>query len=128
MKELPDILDGDDEADIEIEIVEKCGLEYGDYAKDTSLLTKEIFESHFDKVLDLIHYYSGSVGYLVLGAFILNTGSRLPDDVKILILDAIDNDPYIGRSEEYQKAREEVLDDFREKVTNYQSGRVTEIM
>ncbi len=127
MKELPDILDGDDEADMEIETVIKCGLDYSDYAKNTSLLTKELFESHFNEVLELVHYWSSSIGYLVLGAFILNTGSRLPDDVKVLILDAIDKDPYIGRSDKYQKARKEVLEDFRNKVTNYDSRHMIKI-
>lgn len=127
MKELPDILDGDDEADMEIEIVRKCGLDYSDYAEDTSLLTKELFETHFNEVLELVQYWSSSIGYLVLGAFILNTGSKLPDDVKVLILDAIDKDPYIGRSEEYQKARKEVLEDFRNKVRDYDSGHMVKI-
>ena len=46
MKEHPDILDGDDEADeadMEIEIVIKCGLEYGKYARGSFFAYKRDF-------------------------------------------------------------------------------------
>ena len=95
--------------------------------EDPSLLTREIFESHFDEILEIVRYWASSIGYLVFGAFILNTSSRLPENVKELILEAIEDDPYVGRSEEYHEARQDVLKDFRQKILDHRRGQITKV-
>ncbi len=87
----------------------------------------EIFEAHFDKLLEKVNWMDHYIAYLVLGYLILKTGSNLPDDLREKIIDAGDweNDRKEWKMEDTDEDREflddrkEILLDFQEKIRNH---------
>ncbi|MFW9864595.1 MAG: hypothetical protein ACFFEN_00720 [Candidatus Thorarchaeota archaeon] len=73
-------MEGDGEADVLISLIEDCGIGYEDYAKDKTVLTREILERHFDELLETVSSIKLHVAFLILGVLILNTGSKMPVD------------------------------------------------
>ena len=131
-KDTPFIMEGDDEADIEISLIKTCGINYGDYAKDESLLTREIFEDHFDIILKEVREMGHYIGYLIMGCLILKTGSKLPDDLRKKLIDSadwkLDRKDWRGADEEFLELRKEILLDFQDKIRNHKPGIKTKIL
>ena len=135
-KDTPFISEGDDEVDIEISLVKACGIKYEDYVDDKSLLSKEIFEAHFDKLLEKVNRMDHYIAYLILGYLILKTGSNLPDDLREKIIEAGDweNDRKDWKMEDTDEDREflddrkEILLDFQEKIRNHKPGVITDLI
>ena len=83
-----EIMEGDEETHLEIYFVKACGLNLMDYNNDERILTQAIFENSFGKILDIIEEHSSRRKvYIVLGYFILLTGSRLPEYLKYKIIE-----------------------------------------
>lgn len=129
-KDTPWITEGDGEADIQIDLIEVCGIEYEDYAENESILTKEIFEKHFSQILKLIN--SDYLSLLIFGALILRTGSFLPDKVRKKIIEAADwkneKERWKYADAEFIKSRKETLIDFRQKIINHKRGEITKVL
>jgi hypothetical protein len=130
-KDTPFITEGDGEADVEISLIEACGLEYEKYAKNDSILTRSILESNFNELVEIVKSMNHHVAYLILGTLILKTGSKLPDDLKKKLLEAADweNERKLWKyaSKGFLELRKEVLIDFQEKVKNHKAGIITDI-
>ena len=128
-KDTPLIMEGDGEADIQIDMIQICGIEYEDYAENESILTKEIFEKHFYQILRL---YSDYPSLLIFGALILRTGSFLPDKVRKKIIEAADwkneRERWKYANAEFIKFRKEILIDFRQKIINHKRGEITKVL
>ena len=125
-KDTPFITEGDGEADVEISLIDACGIEYEDYAKDESILTKEIL--NFNNLLEIVQHMNHHVAYLIFGTLILKTGSKLSDDLRKKLIEAADwkndRETYIQKNtddEEFLELRKEILLYFLEKVKNYNS-------
>jgi len=131
-KDTPFIMEGDDEADIEISLIKACGINYENYAEDESILTREIFEAHFDILLEKVNRMNHYIGYLIFGSLILKTGSKLPEELREKIFEAADwkNDRKDWRdaSEDFLELRKEILIDFQEKIKNHKPGVITDVM
>ena len=129
-KDTPWITEGDGEADIQIDLVEVCGIGYEAFAEDESILTKEIFEKHFPQILRLIN--SDYLSLLIFGALILRTGSFLPDKVRKKIMEAADwkneKERWKYADAEFIKSRKEILIDFRQKISNHKRGQITKVL
>ena len=91
-----DIMEGDDEWDIEYDIVKACGLDFDEYLENyETTLTREIFEKNLDKILDSFEPNT-YLEYLILGYFILKTGAEVPKSLinKIAEVSDPEKDPY----------------------------------
>jgi len=129
-KDTPWIMEGDGEADIQIDMIEMCGIKYEDFAENESILTKEIFEKHFYQILRLTN--SDYLSLLIFGALILRTGSFLPNEVREKIVKAADweneKERWKYADAEFIKFRKEILIDFRQKIINHKRGEITKIL
>ncbi|MBN1213834.1 MAG: hypothetical protein JXA99_00175 [Candidatus Lokiarchaeota archaeon] len=72
--------------DIEAKAVEACGLDLFDYCKDNSILTAELFNTHFDEILEIAKIRDLHHGLLALGFLIMKVGANIPKEVRIDIL------------------------------------------
>jgi hypothetical protein len=131
-KDTPFIMEGDGEVDIQISLVKACGLDYIKYAKNNSLLTREILEMHFDELLEIVERMNHHVAYLILGVLILKTGSKMPDLLREKLIESADwrreRELWKYADEEFLKERKEILLDFQEKIKNHKSGVTTDIL
>lgn len=142
MKETPLITEGDDEANAEGNIFELFGLDYNDNLNESlenyrDILTKEIINNRLDEVLKILKLDTPDLDidfyvarYLqILGVFILRTGAYLPDDLRQKIAKAAnpEYDGYKFHNKEFQEDRNEILEDFRQKILNYKSGQIIRI-
>ncbi len=118
------IMEGDEESDIEAFFVNACGLNLKDYHKDNRILTRKDFEDNFDKVMGVVEERSSRrETYIVLGYFILLTGSYLPDDLKSKIIDALKWEHEEGLwDEKFIRERKFYLKDFRDKIHAHKPG------
>lgn len=134
-KDTPFITEGDGEADVEVSLIEACGIKYEDYVEDNSILTKKIFEAHLNELLDLVKRVNHYVGYLILGVLILKTGSNLTEDLREKLIKAADweNDRKDWKLEDTEEDREfldlrkDILLDFQIKIRNHKPGVITDI-
>ncbi|MFX0060273.1 MAG: hypothetical protein ACFE8J_18405 [Candidatus Heimdallarchaeota archaeon] len=122
-------------------IIGKCGLKFERYLEDSSILTKEILESHFNDILK--EAKKDGLEYLVLGALIIETGSILPEQIKNRILEISnidfekkwrwqwfeekDKQIYSKRTLEsrrkFLKERDALLKTYHNMIQNYQSEK-----
>jgi len=124
-------MDGDEMFDLECLFIETCGLSYKGYARDKSILTQYIFESHFKAIMDIVKgRVNNHFPYLCLGYFILKTGSYLPEDVQQVIVEHTDYYKYeVGYwdteswTDEDRTLRRICLRDLKVKIENHVQGR-----
>jgi len=125
------IMGGDAQRDLERKFIEVCGLNYGDYLENRKIVTREIFEKNFDKIVNYIHRSRDNcLAYQVLGYFILFTGSKLPKNEKNHILDCSNFEAERGfwiQNPKLEKEREFFLHDFRQKIINHTPGQLIEL-
>ena len=119
------------------EIIEICGLNFDEFIEDKTRLTKDLLESHYDNILVNPHD-QGSSEYLrilyimVLGALILQTGTKLPIELQKKISD-IDiweielRQRWKRPNEDYLKDKINDLIEFQKMIRNHRSGKVVEI-
>ena len=119
-----EIMEGDEESDLESFIVKACGIDLRAFHKDRRILTRKIFETNFDKIMEVIEKRSSRrATYLVLGYFILFTGCFLPEDLKFKIIDASRWEHEKGSwDERFVRERKFYLKDFREKIRAHKPG------
>lgn len=142
-KDGPYILEGDDEADIITEILEICGFEFSEdpyvYLDNDGpdlLPTKEMLEKQLEPNSRLMRHLDtcevGYLEYLILGAFILQTGIKLPEALKEKILKTADWKTEEWRwkdaSESFKEERKKVLKDFQEKIRSHRPGIITTVL
>lgn len=120
MKETPYFFEGDDEWDTEVAIIEKCRINFIEYSKDPSLLTREIFEANLDKILEIIHP-DDSIAHYILGFLILKLEAKAPDNLldRIANLARPEYDIYRFHDKEKQLKRELLLEDLRRKIIKH---------
>ena len=119
-----EIMEGAEESDLESFIVKACGIDLRAYHKDKRILTRKIFEARFDKIMEVVDKRaSRRKTFLVLGYFILFTGSFLPEVLRAKIIDA-SKWKHEKRSWEKQFVRERkfYLKDLREKIRAHSPG------
>lgn len=119
-----EIMEGDEESDLESFFIKACGLDLRDYHKDNRILTRNIFEKNFDKIMEIVERRDSRRNtYLVLGYFILLTGSYLPDDLKIKIIDASKWEHEKGLwDDKFVRERKFYLKDLRDKIRSHKPG------
>lgn len=130
-KDTPFIMEGDGEADVEISLVESCGLNYEKYINNKEILTKSLLESHLDELIKIVDNMNHHVAYLILGVLILKTGSQISDNLREKIIKAADwkydQDNYILKNtddKEFLELRKKILINFQELIQNYKPGQI----
>jgi len=120
------IMGGDEQWDIRSYIIDICKIDYKEYLDDKSLLTRDIFEKHFDNIVFFIEERHSHIAYHVFGYFILITGSHCPEFIRQRIIKLTDWKYESGKwSAKYVKDRKRHLRDLREKITNHKPGVVS---
>lgn len=119
MKETPCLLEGDDEADVEVTILKICGFESFQPIPTREALEKQLeFGSELMTLLDRCEI--GYLEYIVLGAFILKTGADLPQDLRERIIQTADWETdkwrWKGSNKKFQEERKDILKDFQYKI------------
>ena len=120
------------------DIIEICGLDFDEFIEDETLLTKEILEDHYHEILMIDPYDQDNPKYLkllyimVLGALILKTGSRLPNDLqkKINNIDIWDielKQRWKRPNDHYLENKINALTEFQEMIRNHKNGYIVEI-
>lgn len=120
------------------EIIEICGLDFDEFIEDKTLLTKDLLESHYDRMLMKDPYdkenprYFRILYFIVLGALILQTGARLPIDLqkKLSDIDIWDielKQRWKRPNENYLEGKVNALIEFQEMIRNHGSRKVAEI-
>jgi len=119
-----EIIEGDEESDLISFFIKACGISLRDFHNDSRILTKEIFEANFDKVLDIVETRSSSrKTYLILGYLILLTGSHLPADLRSKIIEATKWEYEKGLwDERFIRERKFYLRDLRDKIRAHKPG------
>jgi len=119
-----EIIEGDEESDLISFFIKACGISLRDFHNDSRVLTKEIFEANFDKVLDIVETRSSSrKTYLILGYLILLTGSHLPADLRSKIIEATKWEYEKGLwDERFIRERKFYLRDLRDKIRAHKPG------
>lgn len=119
-----EIMEGDDESDLESYFIKACDIDLRAYHKDRRILTREIFETSFDNIMEIVEkraFYRET--YLVLGYFILLTGAFLPEDLRAKIIDASKWEHEKGYwDERLIRERKFYLKDLREKIRAHKPG------
>lgn len=94
---------------------------------EDEVLTKELVDTHLDKFVESIKKdkFDPEVGWQVLGVIIMRTGATMPDKVrKQIIKNNIDKNIEGWVDSDKRRA---FLKDFKEKITNYKDGVITEV-
>lgn len=82
------IMGGNLQLIIESNIVKICGIDFDHYLDNKKILSKEIFEENFSRIIGFVKGCEDYiVAFQVCGALILQTGSSLPVEVKEKILE-----------------------------------------
>lgn len=122
------VMGGDTPLDYQGDMIDLCGVDYNafvdNYDLDLTALRSDI-ESSYDKLTeycDNVSYGDPNIAYQILGVLILESGAKLPDEIKIKIEDAAKNDEWSTSNDE----RKANMDAFRHQVANY-DGTPTEI-
>ncbi|MHA1491809.1 MAG: hypothetical protein ACTSRI_19420, partial [Promethearchaeota archaeon] len=130
-KATPEIMEGDLASDLSSFILEACGLGPHDiYGIDIyGVLTREIFEKNFDKVVKEVNYYSNNEAFLVLGYFVLLTGANITEKLRQKIYtSAYWINEYGTWPDECIDERKFYLKDFQEKIKNHRPGQITRLI
>lgn len=91
-----------------------------DILENKAPITKEIFEEHIPLMLEKLNF---NIGLQVFAYHLMKVGAKMENNVKQLILNAIDNDEWAMESKE----RRNCMLEFRERVSNYnQQGGIPE--
>ncbi len=119
-----EIMEGDEESDLASFFIKACGINLKDYHNDDRVLTRDIFEDSFDKIMKIVERRSSRrKTYLVLGYFILLTGSVLPDDLTTKIIDASKWEHEKGLwDKRFVRERKFYLKDLRDKIRAHKPG------
>jgi hypothetical protein len=120
------LFDGDEPLDALGNIADKCKLKYDDDGdiNDPALFhsypfTKQIIEENLDKIVpESEHVYECHL--IVVGALILFTGAKLPNNLKNKIIKCAKNDK--GWNWDEEKDRKECMEKFIEKIKSYKEG------
>jgi len=81
------ILDDDEEIDFTSQVLDACGLDFGDFFFDERILTRENLEKNFNFILKMVQNRSfRQAPYFVIGYFILATGIKMPEGLRRNIL------------------------------------------
>ena len=137
----PMILDGDGEADCLSHINKLIGYDTPDYTElsddemewedlryqkifpPRELLEKNLMQN--SKLLDRIQNWTeNTLEFLVLGGIVVITGAKMPEDVKLKILTAIEWSIVHEKwnSEKFARERKKALLDLKYHITNYIPG------
>ncbi|HEC37115.1 hypothetical protein LCGC14_1446290 [marine sediment metagenome] len=119
-----ELMEGDEESDLEAFFVKASGVDLRAFHQDRRVLTREIFEARFDKIMEVVEKRaSRRTTFLVLGYFILLTGSFLPEDLRFKIIEATkwehERDSWDTR---FVRKRKFYLRDLREKIRAHRPG------
>lgn len=125
----PTIIAGDEQQDIETEVVAICGIELRDYLFDDRILTREIFEQYFEEILSYIEGRN-YIAYQVLGYFILKTGSKLFPFLRDAIVESTkwEYDKRQKWPSNWVNLRKFYLNDLRKKILAHESGIKTNLI
>jgi len=125
-----EIMEGDEESDLASFFIKACGLNYRDFLDDDRILTREIFENNFNNIMQIVEQRSNRrKTYIILGYFILLTGARLPNDLKVKIIKAANWEYEKGLWEERLiRERKFCLKDFQEKIQAHKTGHSTNLI
>ena len=78
------IMGGESALYVEWDIAEICGIEINAYIENEHLLTRELVEINFKKIVR--HVKNDYIAHQVLGYIVLKTGSKLPKLIQAEIL------------------------------------------
>ncbi|MHA1489710.1 MAG: leucine-rich repeat domain-containing protein [Promethearchaeota archaeon] len=131
-KATPKIMEGDLASDLGYFILEACGLgSYDIYDININgVLTREIFENNFDKVMKEVKSYSfNHEAFLVLGYFVLLTGANITEKLRQKIYISADWINEAGTwPDECIDERKFHLKDLQEKIKNHRPGQITRLI
>ena len=123
------IMCGESQMDIEWGIVEMCGLDISEYIEDDTLLTRELVEKNFEKIVNYVKSeYNSYVAHQVLGYIILKTGSNLPSILQNDILRCASwqrEKEFWSQDPRWENPRKFFLEDFKNKIRDHVAGKKT---
>ncbi len=115
--------------DIEWKIIDICGLDASEYIEDETILTRELVEKNFKKILGCVKSeYNSYIASQVLGYIILKTGSEMPEEVQIDILNSTSwqrEKHFWKQNPNWVAPRKHFLKDFKTKIRNHKPGQIT---
>jgi len=124
------IMAGDEQWDIEYNLIKICGLNFKEYMENEKILTKNIIEENFEKIIEFIGNEKSHIAYQVLGVFILKYGLKINNYLKKRIIEATrwiydkeNNWPY-----KWIKLRKFYLYDLRKKIMQQKEGVITHVI
>lgn len=94
-------------------IEEVCGIDTEKLTEEEEEITREMVETHFDELVEMIRRWANPVGYLKLGGVILETNAKLPEEIKKEIIEMTNN-----LEDSIDK---ELLHDFQDRIKVYNS-------
>lgn len=97
-------------------IEEVCGINTEKFVEEEEEITREMVETHFNDLVEMIRRWSNPVGYLKLGRVILEANAKLPEVIKKEIIEMTSN---LENSEDIDK---KLLHDFQDKIKVYSSS------
>ena len=121
------IMAGDLPWDIEYFIVnEICGLDHKEYWKNNRILTKELFQENFDKIIEGIEelfFNNIYTAYLVLGRFVLLLGADITEEIRAFIIHTCYRplEKYRWTPDEIED-RKYVIKELKTKIESYKNG------
>ena len=120
----PNVSANDYYLDIEAKVVETCGLDFFDYILENSILTPELFNAHYDEIVEIARHREERQGLLALGFLIMKVGAKIPKEVRIDILTEVELEltDWVYDDPEYGKIRRKYLEGFKDKLWYYREG------
>jgi len=103
----------------EEEIVKICGLDVNEYYNNKEILTKEVWDRSFDKIVLTALDVDVLVGYQAVGHLAMQTGGKLPTPIYTQILKYCEweQDKKLGWKGKTIQKRKQILHEFREHLT-----------
>jgi len=125
-----EIVEGDIEEDLAALILGLCGIDYTDFLANNRILTEDIFEKNFSKIISELKFHPYQrIADIILGYFILITGCKLPSFLKDRVLKAADWSNEDGLWEkDLENERKFYLRDFQMKMQNHRDGKVSHLV
>ena len=94
-------------------IEQVCGIDTEKFVEEDEEITREMVETHFDELVEMVRRWSNPVGYLKLGQVILKTNSKLPEEIKNEMIEFTNN------LVDNETVTKEQLRDFQDRIKRY---------
>ncbi len=115
----PEIVGNEYFRKVEEKIVKLCGLNLNEYCKDKTILTKELWDKNFDKIVLAAIKIDATIVFQSVGLLAIQTQGKLPTSIysQIMKYSELQHDKQLGWKGKTAEVRKEKLKEFRERLT-----------